>query len=205
MDAALLLKGLAIGLVFGVPIGAVGALTVQRAVERGPRAGLASGLGCAAADALYAVVSVCGLPLVAAFLEENRAVIGIVGGIALVALGAYVARLRPAPERAGREDAGLAALFGSSFAIAASSPSTVLVFLFAFSVFEVGELDGPLEGALLVGGIVTGASLWWVAVAQRAGALRDRVTQAGMRALNRACGAFVAAFGLLSAARSLLA
>ena len=42
---SLFLKGILIGLLFGVPVGAVGAMTVQRIWEHGIKAGLLTGTG----------------------------------------------------------------------------------------------------------------------------------------------------------------
>ena len=47
---AFLFKGILIGLLFGLPAGAVGVLTVQRTLRHGPKAGLLTGLGSSAAD-----------------------------------------------------------------------------------------------------------------------------------------------------------
>ena len=49
-----LIRGLLIGLIFGVPAGAIGALTIQRTLNGGFSAGLTTGLGSSAADLLYA-------------------------------------------------------------------------------------------------------------------------------------------------------
>lgn len=196
--------GVLIGIVFGVPVGAVGALTVRRTMEYGAIAGLVSGLGCSAADALYACISVFGFSFVAPFLTEYRVVIGLVGGVVLVALGIGIVRQRPAPAHARRTGASLPAFFGSLFAIALSSPSTVLMFLLAFTVFGVGESVGLLDGVLLVVGIALGTCCWWVLLARVVGSFRSKVTHASMRVFNRACGVFVAAFGLIAALRPLV-
>lgn len=46
----LFLKGLLIGIVFGVPAGAIGALTIQRTLEGGFLYGFLTGMGSSAAD-----------------------------------------------------------------------------------------------------------------------------------------------------------
>ena len=51
-----LLRGILIGLLFGVPAGAVGAMTVQRTWSSGVKAGLLTGLGSSVADCFYASV-----------------------------------------------------------------------------------------------------------------------------------------------------
>lgn len=55
-----LLKGILIGLLFGLPVGAVGALTVQRTWRLGVKAGLLTGLGSSVADCFYACVGALG-------------------------------------------------------------------------------------------------------------------------------------------------
>lgn len=51
---AMIFKGILIGLIFGLPVGAVGAMTVQRTWEHGIKAGLLTGMGSSAADCIYA-------------------------------------------------------------------------------------------------------------------------------------------------------
>ena len=51
-----LLRGVMVGVLFGLPVGAVGALVVQRTWSGGIRAGLLTGLGSSAADCCYAAV-----------------------------------------------------------------------------------------------------------------------------------------------------
>ena len=67
-----LAKGILIGLLFGLPVGAVGAMTVQRTWNFGFQAGLLTGLGSSVADCLYAVVGAFGLTLISDFLLEHH-------------------------------------------------------------------------------------------------------------------------------------
>lgn len=54
----MIFKGILIGLIFGLPVGAVGAMTVQRTWEHGIKAGLLTGMGSSAADCIYAGIGV---------------------------------------------------------------------------------------------------------------------------------------------------
>ena len=56
------------GILIGLPVGAVGALTVQRTWNSGIRSGLLTGLGSSAADCCYACVGAFGLTLISDFL-----------------------------------------------------------------------------------------------------------------------------------------
>ena len=56
--APALLTGLTIGFVIAVQFGAVSLLVVETAVVRGPRAGVAAGMGVATADLVFAAVAI---------------------------------------------------------------------------------------------------------------------------------------------------
>lgn len=198
-----LVSGVLIGLVFGVPVGAVGAITVRRAVEHGPRAGLASGLGSTAADVAYACVSVLGLPAVSQLLADAQDIISVAGGIVLVALGICIPLRGPAEADAPSSGAGLPAYFWSSFALAASSPSAILLFLAAFSMFGVADAQTAGQKAALVLGIGCGTACWWAALALAAGRFQGRLGAGAHTALSRACGAAVALVGAAALASPL--
>lgn len=75
-----LFRGILIGLLFGVPAGAVGAMTAQRAYSSGLRAGLLTGLGSSVADCIYACIGAFGLSLISDFLLAHQTVINLLGG-----------------------------------------------------------------------------------------------------------------------------
>ena len=85
-----LIRGLLIGLIFGVPAGAIGALTIQRTLNSGFTAGLMTGLGSSAADILYRCVGVFGVTLVSDFLTHSQRPIRLLGGLLIVALGVHI-------------------------------------------------------------------------------------------------------------------
>ena len=84
----LFLRGILIGLIFGVPAGAIGVLTIQRTLDRGFTAGLLTGLGSSAADLLYSCVGVFGITLISDFLTAHQIVIRVIGGFLILCYGA---------------------------------------------------------------------------------------------------------------------
>ena len=74
------LRGLAIAVIFGLPAGAIGVLTIQRTLKSGFGTGFATGLGSTAADMLYAYMGVFSVTLVSGFLTAHQRVIGAVSG-----------------------------------------------------------------------------------------------------------------------------
>lgn len=85
--AGYLLRGILIGLLFGLPVGAVGTMTVQRTWSFGFRAGLLTGLGSSVADCLYAIVGAFGLTLISDFLFQYQTLINILGGGLILFMG----------------------------------------------------------------------------------------------------------------------
>ncbi len=84
------LKGLLIGLIFGVPAGAIGALTIRRTLQQGFAVGLVTGMGSSVADLLYACVDAFGITVISDFIESRQRVIGLAGGILIILMGLSV-------------------------------------------------------------------------------------------------------------------
>lgn len=82
-----LLKGILIGLLFGVPVGVVGTMTIQRTLEHGVKAGLITGFGSSAADCIYASIGAFGLTLVSDLLLKYQTAITVIGGGFIIAMG----------------------------------------------------------------------------------------------------------------------
>lgn len=199
-----MLKGLLIGLVFGVPIGAVGALTVRRAIGYGFLAGLISGLGCSAADLLYSCISVFSLTFISDFLLKYQCPISIIGGAMVIVMGISAVK-NPAAVKTEAADGGrLAAMFASSFGIAITNPATIATFITAFSIFNVGGMETPVQGISLICGILAGTLIWWLIISAVFGTLRRRITDKQIEMINRVLGAAVICFGIAVIARAVM-
>lgn len=193
----MLIKGFLTGLLFGVPVGAVGALTVQRTWQSGIRAGLLTGSGSSAADCLYACVGAFGLGVVSDFLFRYQAVITAFGGIFLLTMGLN-ALLRPRngepAEHSGRNDAGL---FFTSFVVGITNPAAILTFLFAFSYFGISEIRGLSEGVALVLGVFAGTYFWWITLTYFTEYIKKKSKPFSMVQMNRVFGGILCAFGMV--------
>lgn len=195
MVEGILLKGLLIGLLFGLPVGAVGAMTAQRTLQYGPRIGILTGLGASAADCCYAGIGAFGLTLVSDFLLRYQTVVYLLGGGLVFFLGMRMIRNPPAAAAQGTS-AGLGAMFLSSFMVGVANPAAILTFLFAFSYFGIA---GPLpfaEGFQLVLGVLGGTLLWWAALAGAVSRLKSKFDKRFLRQMNRGFGVVLCLFGL---------
>ena len=71
-----LLTGLAIGLVFGVPVGAAGIMSMQRTLSAGPVAGFITGMGSSVAACLYSALGFLGPSLLSqTFLSYQKPIV----------------------------------------------------------------------------------------------------------------------------------
>lgn len=156
---SLLLKGILIGLLFGVPVGAVGAMTVQRTWEHGIKAGLLTGMGSSIADCIYAAIGAFGLTMVSDFLLEYQTAIHLAGGTIVLFMGIGLL-FRKGEAAKIPAVSGRARMFLSSFAIGITNPAAILTFLFAFSWFGIAEGSTPENGWLVVLGVFIGTYLW---------------------------------------------
>ena len=148
-----LVRGLLIGLIFGVPAGAIGALTIQRTLNSGFWAGLVTGLGSSVADVLYACVGVFGVTLVSDFLTQNQRPVGLLGGLLIVALGIRISQQKAQTRHLEPNRAKLPLCSVSAFAIAITNPATVLSFLMAFTAFEITGRQTSAQSIQLIAGI----------------------------------------------------
>lgn len=199
-----LLRGIAIGLLFGLPVGAVGAMTVQRTWNNGIRAGLFTGLGSSAADCLYAAVGAFGLTLLSDFLLKYQSIIHVLGGGLILFMGIRLVIKKEEAVSPKEDAAGLWKMFVSSFAVGITNPAAILTFLFAFSYFGISAQSGPFQGIMLVSGVFIGTYIWWGALTAATGIIRRKAGKFGFRHMNRVFGMVLCLFGAVVLVRTFL-
>lgn len=199
---SLLLKGILIGLLFGVPVGAVGAMTVQRTWEHGIRAGLLTGMGSSVADCIYAGIGAFGLTMVSDFLLEYQTVIHLVGGAIVLLMGIRLL-FRKGEEAEIPAVSGRWKMFLSSFAVGITNPAAILTFLFAFSWFGITEGNTSGNGWLVVLGVLIGTYLWWGGLSAAVALARKRKKMGSFQKMNRIFGTVLSLFGILVFIRAL--
>lgn len=190
-----LLKGILIGLLFGLPAGAVGALTVQRTLRYGKKAGLFTGLGSSVADCCYALTGAFGLTIVSDFLLQYQSAIHLLGGGLILILGIRLLRRQEGSSMLDGETTGLLKMFFSSFAVGITNPAAILTFLFAFSWFGISGGMGLWNGLLLVCGVFIGTYLWWGVLTMGTAWAGKRAAKINLCKMNRIFGIILCLFG----------
>lgn len=193
---SLLLKGILIGLLFGVPVGAVGAMTVQRTWEHGIRAGFLTGMGSSVADCIYAGIGAFGLTMVSDFLLEYQTVIHLVGGVIVLLMGTRLL-FRKGEAAEVPAVSGKWKMLLSSFAVGITNPAAILTFLFAFSWFGIAESSASGSGWLVVVGVFIGTYLWWGGLSAAVALARKKKKIGSFQKMNRIFGVVLSVFGLI--------
>lgn len=211
----LFIKGIVIGLVIAAPVGPIGFLCISRTLEYGAVVGLATGLGAAAADAVYGGVAAFGLMQVAESLAAHDVTLRIVGGLALVLIGLRTlllaerrqqdfaakeamtgAGLVPAGAPAGR---GVPGYFGSSFLLTLANPATILGFLAFFAaVGWAQDLETHTHATIMVVGVFLGSAVWWLGLATATAVLSSRMGGRQRVWIQRLSGVVIIGFGIFA-------
>ena len=152
-------KGIWLGFCIAAPVGPIGLLVLNRAMQLGRRAGLASGLGAASADLVYGILAVAGVRL-AGELARPAAVIG---GLFLLWLAWKSWRQKPVERPITADSRTYLACTGTTFALTITNPMTLLAF--AAMVASAGA-SAP---AWFVLGVFSGSMLWWTLLSLAAG------------------------------------
>jgi threonine/homoserine/homoserine lactone efflux protein len=181
-------------------VGPVNVLCIQRAIERGFWGGVAAGIGSVAGDAFIALFAGLGVGTVSGVVEQNRAVIQVVGGIALVLFGL---RLYFTTPRINVESGGSSARLKDfvwdipqTFFLTVTNPGAVLGLFAVFGgVSTFVNVHSTIDVLLLVAAIASGSMLWWVGLSNFIGRYRHRIDLRVLGITNKIAGTLLAVFG----------
>ena len=193
--------GLFIGIFFGVPAGPIGALTIQRTLERGFTAGFITGLGSSASELIYSIIGVFGISAMADIFARFTGVLQLVGAVFIAGIGIMILRKKRLPQK-GEVSGGLLTCFLTSFITAMMNPTTLLTLLLVSASLGI---EGPLDladGAALCFGILLGSICWWAALAGITAHFRERVSEKLYLLLNKILGSMMLLFSLLMLIRA---
>lgn len=189
--------GILIGLLFGVPVGAVGTLTVQRTFNGGLKAGLVTGLGSSIADCIYACIGAFGLTLISDFLLRYQTVINVLGSAVILLMGIRAINYEGGTDITYKQHPGKIGMLLSSFAVGITNPAAILTFLFAFSYFGITGQTEWYNSIQIVAGIFIGTYVWWGILAGIVCFIKKKAQRYSFRYLNRIFGMVLILFSII--------
>jgi threonine/homoserine/homoserine lactone efflux protein len=192
----ILVKGLVVGFLLAAPVGPIAVLCVQRTLSQGRLSGFFSGLGAAAADAIYGCVAGLGLTLISKLLIEHRNWLQVVGGAFLCIVGVRTFFARAVERRHAPKWPGLLGMFFSALFLTLTNPMTFVAFAAVFASVGLAGAHDRMDLGALVAGVFLGSGLWWTILVVSAHAFRSKMTLDRLGKLNRVAGVIVTLVGL---------
>ncbi len=196
--------GIMIGIVVAAPVGPVNVLCIQRAIARGFWGGLAAGLGAMLGDGLIALFAALGVGAISGAVTKYRAIIQVIGGLALMLFG-Y--RLYTAPsvlELEKSENGGAGTLFDyawdipKTFFLTITNPGAVLgLFAIFGGVSTYVEVKSQTDALVMVASVMGGSLAWWLWLSSVIGRMRHKLKPEWLGLINTRAGMLLVGFGLL--------
>ena len=197
-----LLKGILVGICASIPLGPVGVICVQQTVNRGRRAGFASGYGAALADTLFATGAFLSWSVILDFIEQHRQIIQVGGGAILIALG-IVTFVRNAIKKFRRDRlkrSNYAQDFVYIFLLTLTNPLSIFIFLTLFAAFGVHERSTQLEVLIpTLLGVHLGAAAWWYFLTYLVSRFQSFFRLRQIWWFNKIAGVLIILLGLITA------
>jgi hypothetical protein len=124
----------------------------------------------------------------------------VIGGAALIAIGARILlQRRPEPNAAATTaGAGLGWAYLSTLGLTITNPATILSFAALAATLGLSAGSGIVKPAALVGGVLLGSATWWCVLALAASSLRVRLSPAVIGAISTLSGLAIAILGMLA-------
>ena len=196
MDPVLFLKSILLGLAIAAPLGPIGALCINRTLERGFLAGLAGGLGTALADGTYATLAAAGFAAFSDVLARIDIPLRLAGGAFMLWLGWKSMTPGPARKAATVSARDLVSTTAATYLLTIANPATILSFAALFAGLGLVSASGYSEALPVVAGVFAGSMLWWCILSGGVALMRHRLPKGLTLWVSRLSGIILVGFGL---------
>ena len=198
----IIIKGILIGICASAPMGPVGVLCVQRTLNKGRWYGFATGIGAAASDLIYALITGLGMSFVMDLItnQQNKFFLQITGSILLLGFGIYCWRTNPTKNMhiSGYKKGSLTHNAVTAFFVTFSNPLIIFLFLALFAQLAFVIPNHPFEMCIGFLSIVAGAMLWWYGLTWLINSIREKFDNNGIVIINKIIGSLVIVFSLVA-------
>lgn len=197
-----ILKGLIIGVIASAPMGPVGVLCVQRTLNKGRWYGMATGIGAACSDIIYALITGLGMSFVMDFVTQPTTlfILKIIGSVVLLCFGihSFVSNPHNHIHSSKKNKKGSLLYNGiTAFWITFVNPLIIVLFMAAFAQLSFVAPDYPFEVAMGFVSIFVGALLWWFGLTWLVNKVRAVFDVSGIIIINRIIGTAVIVISLV--------
>jgi len=193
-----------IGIILSAPMGPVGILCVQRTLTKGRQSGLFTGIGAAASDLFYCLITGLSMAFVDEFIKANINLLQVAGSLFLAIYAIYMIFHNPVKNMKtnidDRQDWVRDLVTGFIFTL--SNPLIVFLIITLFARFSFPGAETAWY-QIVIGYvcIVAGAMLWWWVITYFVDKVRQHFNIRSIWLINRIMGGIlilVALYGLLA-------
>ena len=183
-----------IGIFLSAPMGPIGILCVQRTLNKGRHSGFFTGVGAAASDLFYCLLTGLGISLVTDFIADHVNILQIVGSIILIVYALYMIVHNPVSQIKEnidqRDDYLCDTVTGFLFTLSNPLIMFLIIPLFARFGFPLPEYKWyhVIMGYAF---IVVGALLWWAVITFFVDKVRTHFNIRSMWLINRIIGIII--------------
>ena len=185
---------MSIGIFLSAPMGPIGILCVQRTLNKGRHSGFFTGVGAAASDLFYCLLTGLGISLVTDFIADHVNILQIVGSIILIVYALYMIVHNPVSQIKEnidqRDDYLRDTVTGFLFTLSNPLIMFLIIPLFARFGFPLPEYKWyhVIMGYAF---IVVGALLWWAVITFFVNKVRTHFNIRSMWLINRIIGIII--------------
>ena len=140
------------------------------------------------------------ITFIIAWLTREIRWIRLIGGLLLIAIGAFYYFKRPKSLEDDAKETSAGSDIATTFLLTLTNPTTVLSFLAVLALLGLGEKRHWTLTLFLVLGIFLGAMFWWTLLAMISGHFRERFNERAVVWMNRIAAFAIAGFGLITMA-----
>lgn len=186
-------------------------MCVQRTLNNGRESGFFTGVGAAASDLFYCLLTGLGISMVTSLIEDNETTLQIIGSIVLIIYGLYMMihdPLKNKREEIGKKNDNNIQDAVTGFLLTLSNPLIMFLIIPLFARFGF-PLPEHRYYHIIVGFvfIVVGALLWWAMITYVVDKVRSRFNERSLLAINRVMGSVIlvlSIYGLLTGLQAYL-
>lgn len=197
----LLLKAALAGGLLAIPVGPVGLLIIQRSLSLGSLRGMASGLGAAVADAVFAFLAAYGM---VALFEGNhyKHFIRPLGGVILFCVGlAFILKKSKSTETEEVLSGNYLQRYIwdalSTFLLTLTNPTTIIAFAAVFTGSDlIPEDPRKIDYLEIVLGVFLGSLSWWLILVFLARPLKNSLSPKMQTRISRVMGVILIVLSL---------
>ncbi|MCT4600088.1 MAG: LysE family transporter [Marinifilaceae bacterium] len=193
-----LIKGIIIGLMVSIPLGPMGVLIIQKTLSKGRLSGFISGMGAASADTFYAILAAFGFGFVITFIQAQQFILQIIASAILVLIGLKIYFANPVKQYRSRRTgkANLLKDYVSLFFLTVTNPVAIVLFIAYFAGTNAfGTNPTLLIEAIVVSGVLIGATLWWYVLTTIINLFRRKFRLRSLFIINRVSGVIITILG----------